>query len=81
MNLNQPVTLSITGMTSNNAYTILRSEDGLSWVPVGTGSINAGTLTFSTSTFSYFALVSGDPVIVTPPTPPVTPSPLPSSGG
>ena len=64
-------------MASALPYTILRSEDGIVWTPIGTGSANAGVLQFPTNSFSYFALVSTAPVVVVPPVV-VTP---PSSGG
>lgn len=75
MNLNQNVTLSVSGMVSTLPYTILRSEDGLTWTSIGTGSTNAGVLSFPTNRFSYFALVSTTPVVVVPPVVP------PSGGG
>jgi len=38
MNLNQDVTLSVSGMVSSRPYTILRSEDGMIWTAIGTSS-------------------------------------------
>ncbi|MFA6091264.1 MAG: hypothetical protein WC774_05845, partial [Candidatus Gracilibacteria bacterium] len=82
MNLNQPVTLNISGMLSNTPYSILRSEDGINWTSLGTGTVNNGILRFPTNTFSYFALVSAVPLPVIPPiTSPVVTPPIPSGGG
>lgn len=67
MNLNQPVTLSISGVTSTLPYSVLRSEDGLLWTSIGTGAVTEGVLRFPTSSFSYFALVPATPAPVTPP--------------
>lgn len=81
MNLNQDITIGVPGLTSTRPYTVLRSEDGMNWMPIGTGSAISGTLSFRTSTLSYFAFVSSAPPAIVPPvvTPPVvTP---PSSGG
>jgi hypothetical protein len=81
MNLNQPVTLNISGMLSNTPYSILRSEDGINWTSLGTGTVNNGILRFPTNTFSYFALVSAVPLPVIPPiTSPVVTPPIPSGG-
>lgn len=76
LNLNQNVTLGVSGMASSLPYTILRSEDGMVWSSIGTGTAIGGTLQFPTNTFSYFALVPATPVII----PPVV-TPPPSSGG
>lgn len=54
-------------MMSSLPYAILRSEDGVTWVPIGTGSAINGILKFPTNTFSYFALVSAAPIIIVPP--------------
>jgi len=80
MNLNQSVNINISGMTANTPYTILRSEDGITWSSIGTGGVSNGIVTFPTNTFSYFALVSATPVTPTVVPPIVTP-PAPSGGG
>lgn len=66
-------------MTSTLPYSILRSEDGITWTSIGTGGVSNGMVTFPTNTFSYFALVSATPVTPTVVPPVVTP-PAPSGG-
>lgn len=79
MNLNQSVTLNVSGMVSTLPYTILRSEDGVVWSSISTASASGGILQFPTSTFSYFALVPATPVVIIPPI--ITPPPSSGGGG
>lgn len=60
MTLNRPVTIAIPAPV-NMDYRVITSEDGLNWSPATAGIINSGAsgkVSFETTHFSYFALVS-----------------------